>query len=82
MAVLDLSVTVSDTDYPRLMAAAQGALGKVPDGEGGQRDLTDAEVIEGIRQHGIGLMKQMVRDYERRIAIMQAEALDPQIEVI
>lgn len=72
MAVLDLRVTVSDKDMPRLLAAARAVFGP---------DATEAEIVEAIRQHGIQLMTQMVRNYERRIAIAAAEALDPQIEV-
>lgn len=73
MAILDLGVMVSDEDMPRLLAAARAVFGQ---------DKTEAEIVESIRQHGISLIQQMVRNYERKIAIAQAEALDPQIEVI
>lgn len=82
MAVINLSVTISDSDMPRLFAAARGAFGPVPDGQGGTRDMSEAEVIEGIRQHGIGLIQQLVRNYERKVALAAAEALDPQIVVV
>ncbi len=72
MAVLDLRITVSDADMPRLLEAARAVFGE---------KATEAEVTEAIRQHGIQLMRQMVRNYERKIAIAKAEALDPQIEV-
>ncbi len=73
MAVLDLRVTVSDKDMPRLLAAARAVFGNPA--------LTEPEIVEGIRQHGISLIKTMIANYERKVAIAQAEALDPQIEV-
>lgn len=73
MAILDLGVMIADEDMPRLLAAARAVFGE---------DKTEAEIVEGIRQHGIGLIRQLVRNYERKVAISQAEALDPQIEVI
>lgn len=72
MATLNLSVTIADADMPRLLAAARGVFGE---------NATEAEITEAIRQHGIQLMKQMVRNHERKAAITAAEALDPQIEV-
>ena len=72
MATLNLSVNVSDADMPRLLAAARSVFGEA---------AAEAEIVEAIRQHGIQLMRQMVRNHERKIAIAQAEALDPQIEV-
>lgn len=73
MAILDLRVTVSDTDMPRLLAAARAVFGN--------DKLSEPEIVEGIRQHGISLIKTMIANYERKVAIAQAEALDPQIEV-
>lgn len=73
MATLNLSVTVLDEDMPRLLAAARGVFGA---------EASEAEIVEAIRQHGIGLIRQLVRNHERKIAISEAEALDPQIEVI
>lgn len=76
MAVLDLSVTVADADYPRLIQAAKAAMiDRLPP------NPTDAMVIEGIRQHGIQLMRSMVRNYEKGLAVAAAEALEPTIEV-
>lgn len=72
MAVLDLRVTVSNADMPRLLAAARAVFGE---------NATEAEIVEAIRQHGIQLIGQMVRNHERKLAIAAAEALDPQIEV-
>lgn len=73
MAVLDLSITISDADLPRLMAAARAVFNNP--------DMTQAEMTEYLRQYGIQQMQQMVKNYERKVAMMQAEALDPQIEV-
>lgn len=81
MPVLDLRVTVADGDYERVMAAARATFGTLPDGNGGEREMTDAEIVEGIRQHGIGLIRQLVSNVERKAAIKAAEALQPTIEV-
>lgn len=72
MTKLDLSVEIADADVARLMTAARAVFGD---------SKTDAEIIEHLRQHGIGLMRQLVRDYERRVAIAQAESLEPTIEI-
>lgn len=76
MAILDLSITISDDDYPRLMAATKAALvdqlGENP---------PDAAVIEALRQYGIQQMRTLVHNYERSAAIRAAEALNPTIEV-
>lgn len=74
MSTLDLRVTVSDKDMPRLLAAARAVFGNP--------EMTEAEIVERIRQHGISLIKTMIANYERKAAIAAAEALDPQIEVI
>lgn len=74
MAILDLSVTISDADLPRLLTAARAVFGNP--------NMTEEEIVEQLRQHGIGLIQQMIRNYERKIAIAAAEALDPQIEVM
>lgn len=73
MAVLDLSITIADADLPRLITAARAVFGKP--------DMTQSEMTEYLRQYGINQMQQMVKNYERKVAIAQAEALDPQIEV-
>ena len=81
MAVMNLSVTISDEDVPRLMNAARSVFPMPIDAEGKERQLTDAEVVEYLRQHGIGLMRQLVRNYERAIAMKAAETLEPVITV-
>lgn len=73
--VLDLSVTISDADYPRLMAAARSAFTDIP------KEAPDSVIIEALRQNGMMQMKGLVRAYERAIAIKAAESLDPKIEV-
>ena len=72
MTILNLNITIADSDMPRLLAAARGVFGP---------DASETEIIEAIRQHGITLIRQLVRNHERKIAITAAEALDPQIEV-
>lgn len=76
MPKLNLTVTISDTDYPRLMTAAKAALvsqlGENP---------PDVAVIEALRQYGIEQMRTLVRNYERALAIRAAESLEPTIEV-
>lgn len=73
MAVLDLSVNIADADKARLFVAARAAFG--------DPNLTDAEVVEHLRQYGIDMMRQVVRNYEKGLAVAQAEALEPTIEV-
>lgn len=65
MAVLNLSVTIDDADLPRLLAAAREVFGNP--------DLTEAQVTEMLRQYGINQMQQLVKNYERRAAIVAAE---------
>ena len=74
MAVLDLSVTIKDADLPRLLDAAREAFNNPA--------MTQLEMTEVLRQYGINQMRQLVKNYERKAAIAQAEALDPQIEVV
>lgn len=73
MAILDLRVNVTDSDMPRLMSAARAVFNNPA--------MTEAEVTEAIRQHGISLIKTMIANYEKRLAVAAAEALDPQVEV-
>lgn len=73
MAVLDLSITVGDADLPRLIAAARAVFNSP--------NMTQAEMTEYLRQYGIQQMTQMVKNYERSLAVRAAESLDPQIEV-
>lgn len=72
MAHIDLGITIADPDYDRLMVAAKATFGL---------DKTDDEIIESIRQAGISLIRELVSNYERRVAIAAAEALRPTIEV-
>lgn len=65
MAVLNLSVTIDDADLPRLMAAAREVFGNP--------GLTEENVVEMLRQYGISQMTQLVKNYERRMAIAAAE---------
>jgi hypothetical protein len=74
MAVLNLSVTVPDDQIARLQAAARAQFGQVPNGSGGFRDMTPAEIQERIRQDIISTLKQMTRRHERQTALLAAEA--------
>lgn len=74
MITLDLSVTISEQNMGRLVAAARHVFGN--------EAMTEAEVTEAVRQHGIGLIKQMIKQYERGVAVAWAEGLDPDIEVV
>lgn len=68
MAVLNLSVTVPDAQIARVQAAARGTFGQVDDGLGGKRDMTNAELVERLRQETIYMIKRMVFAYEKRQA--------------
>lgn len=72
MPALNLSITIAEEDMPRVIAAARGVFGD---------DKTADDIVEAIRQHGIGLIRELVRNHERRLAIAAAEALDPQVQV-
>lgn len=73
---LDLRVTVSDADYPRLIAAARNTFkDEIPQG------ASDDAIIELLRQYGIQQMRSIVYTYERMLAMKSAEALNPSIEV-
>lgn len=73
MATLDLSVTISDADLPRLLAASRAVFGN--------QDLTVEQMTEMLRQYGIGQMHEMVRNYERKVAVAVAENATYSIEV-
>lgn len=81
MAVLNLSVTLADEDVPRLMNAARSVFPMPIDETGKERQLTDEEVIEYLRQHGISLMRKLVRDFEREQARKAAETLEPVLSI-
>lgn len=66
MTVLDLSVTIDDADYPRLITAAREVFS--------DPNLTEAQVTELMRQYAIQQMKQLVKNYEHRMAIAAAES--------
>ena len=65
MAVLDLRVTISDDDIPRLLTAARDVFGNA--------ELELPQLTEMLRQYGISQMTQMIANYERRVAIAAAE---------
>jgi hypothetical protein len=73
MATLQLNVTIADADMPRVLAACKDTFNNP--------NMVEAEVSEVLRQHGIGLIQGMIHNYERKVAIAEAEALDPQITV-
>lgn len=65
MAVLNMSITIDDADLPRLMAACRDVFGNP--------DLTQEAVTEMLRQYGVQQMQQLVKNYERRLAVAAAE---------
>lgn len=73
MAVLNLSVTISDKDLERLLEAARATFSA--------DTLTVEQMTEMLRQYGINQMKQMVHGYERRVAVVAAENGAYEIEV-
>lgn len=74
MAVLNLSVTIPDAQLPRVQNATRATFGQVPDGAGGFRDMTNAEIVERIRQEVIQMLKGIVRRHERAALVAAAEA--------
>lgn len=79
--ILNLPITILDADIPRLQLATRRTYGQVPDGQGGHRDMTDAEIVERLRLEVVERLRGMVVITERSAAIAAAEALDPQVGV-
>lgn len=73
MAVLNLSVTISDADLARLLEAARATFSA--------DTLTVEQMTEMLRQYGVNQMRQMVKNYERRLAVAAAENGAYEIEV-
>lgn len=67
MAVINLAITVPDAQIGRVQAAARATFGQVSDGAGGFRDMTNAEIVERIRQETIHMIKRMVFAHEKRL---------------
>lgn len=80
MAVINLSVTIPNAQLSRVQAAVRATFGQVPDGAGGMRDMTDAELVERLRQDVIQTIKGMVIRFERSAAIAAAEKLEPVVD--
>jgi hypothetical protein len=80
MAIINLAITVPDAQMARVQAACRATFGQVDDGLGGLRDLTNAEIIERLRQGVIGQIKTMVARTERSAAIAAAEVLAPVVD--
>ncbi len=74
MAVLNLSITVPDAQLSRVQTAARTTFGQVSDGAGGFRDMTNAEILERLRQEMILMIKSMVQRSERLALIQASEA--------
>lgn len=80
MASLNLSVTIPDVQLPRVQAAARATYGQVSDGAGGFRDMTNAEIVERIRQEVISMLKGVVHNAEKRALVQAAEAPIAQVD--
>lgn len=74
MATINLSITVPDAQLPRVQTAARATFGRVDDGAGGLRDMTNAEIVERLRQEVISMIKQLAQRSERKAAVLAAEA--------
>jgi hypothetical protein len=82
MAVVNLSITIPDAQMARVQAACRAAFGQVDDGAGGFRDLTNAEIVERLRQGVITQIKTMVSRSEREAARIAAEAMQPTVDAV
>lgn len=60
--------TASNGDATRMLTAMKAYFGKVSDGAGGVRDMTDAEVIDAIFADVIATLKQRTLVQERKAA--------------
>lgn len=74
MATVNLSIVVPDAQLARVQAAARSTFGQIDDGAGGLRDMTNAEIVERIRQEVILMVKALVLKAERRVLVQAAEA--------
>lgn len=81
MATLNLSVIVPNAQLARVQAAIRATFGQVDNGVGEMRDMTDAELLERLRQDVMMTIRGMVIRYERSAAIKAAEALEPIVDV-
>lgn len=73
MAILDLAITIDDNDLPRLLAACRVVFENPT--------LTQQQMVDKIREYGMGQLREMVHNHERRLAITAAEAATYSIEV-
>ncbi len=80
MPVLTLEITIPAAHLTRAQTAARDKFGQVPDGVGGMRDRTNAEIVEAIRQEVISRLKQMVIQYERKVQAAAVEAAIPDLD--
>lgn len=72
MATIPLTITVPDAQMSRVQAACRATFGQVDNGAGGLRDMTNAEIIERLRQDVISMIKGMV--FTREAEAKRAEA--------
>lgn len=73
MAVLDLAITIDDNDLPRLLAACRVVFANPT--------LTEQQMVDTIREYGMGQLREMVHNYERRLALDAAETASYAITV-
>lgn len=82
MAVVNLSVTIPDGQMSRVQAACRAHFGQVPSGPPDpvtgvvpMRDMTNAEIVERIRQDVISTIKGIVWTQEAEAKRREAEAI-------
>jgi len=72
MAVIDFQVTIADADIARVQAAARATFGAA---------LSDAEIIERLRQELVNRIATIVKSYEKNQALVAANNLEPVVGV-
>lgn len=74
MATLNLSVAIPDAQLPRVQAATRAFYGQVETSPGVFRDMTNAEIVERLRQEVILTIKGIVHRHEKAVLVAAAEA--------
>ena len=80
MATIPLTITIPDTQISRVQAALRTEFGQVPDGSGGFRDMTNAELVARLKEDIILLIKGVVLRQEKQTQLRALETFDPLID--
>jgi len=80
MATINLAITIPDAQMARVQAGMRAHWGQVPNGAGGKRDMTNAELIERLRTSVISSTKDIVKRTEEDTARVATTAGITEVE--